>query len=305
MQHFVGLALRDGHGVEQDDEAAVVWFKKAASAGRAEAQYALALCCEHGIGTEKRWVEALGWFELAAAQGHAEAIERLEVNLQVPVREEVAEEKWCDAMKAHMQRHLVHCEQLALEGDACAMFHWARCHIQAWGMPPNLPLGAQWMAKAAAKRHRAACYELGRLFQLENTRRKHTQATLYFQLAAEKGHSGAMFELGMGYRKGRGVEKDPEQSIVYLRAAAEKYVPAPACEYQCAHADYHCPHCDMPTRAASNSALLAIISPLLALEVPTERTRVCASARVPATAAPVVQGPRARAVRAVARVPRR
>ena len=152
VQHFVGLALRDGHGVEQDDEAAVVWFKKAASAGRAEAQYALALCCEHGIGTEKRWVEALGWFELAAAQGHAEAIERLEVNLQVPVREEVAEEKWCDAMKAHMQRHLVDCEQLALEGDACAMFHWARCHIQAWGMPPNLPLGAQWMAKAAAKR---------------------------------------------------------------------------------------------------------------------------------------------------------
>ena len=226
-QHFVGLALRDGHGVKKDEEAAVGWFKKAASAGRAEAQYELGVCCEHGIGTEKRWAEALGWFELAAAQGNQDAIDRLQLNRDVPLREEKEEEKWCDHMKVDMDGHLRKCGRMAQEGDLCAMFHWARCHIQAWGVPPNLPLGAQWMAKAAAKRHRAACYELGRLYQLENTRRKHTQATLYFQLAAEKGHAGAMFELGVSYRKGRGVERDFEQSVVYLRSAAEKCRPLP------------------------------------------------------------------------------
>src|SRR5271170_4185690 len=41
-QSRLGLMYRDGHGVPQDDQQAVEWFRKAAEQGRANAQYNLA-----------------------------------------------------------------------------------------------------------------------------------------------------------------------------------------------------------------------------------------------------------------------
>ncbi|HEY7290012.1 MAG TPA: tetratricopeptide repeat protein [Vicinamibacterales bacterium] len=74
-QNDLGLLLRFGaafyqrSGVEQDKNAAVAWFRRAAAQGLDRAQYNLALCLLTGEGVEKSATEAFMWQSRAAAQG--------------------------------------------------------------------------------------------------------------------------------------------------------------------------------------------------------------------------------------------
>ncbi|MGZ3683756.1 MAG: adenylate/guanylate cyclase domain-containing protein [Bdellovibrionota bacterium] len=49
---------------------------------------------------------------------------------------------------------------------------------------------------------------------------KFSEAALFFQMSAQKGHMGAQYELGMLYFAGRGVNKDSEASIYWLLHSA-------------------------------------------------------------------------------------
>ena len=64
-------------GLCKDDPLAVVWFKKAAEAGRAEAQFALGIRCFFGIGVPQDLAQAVYWLHKAALRNHAEAQYRL------------------------------------------------------------------------------------------------------------------------------------------------------------------------------------------------------------------------------------
>jgi hypothetical protein len=73
-QYYYGRVLNDGGGgVKRDREAAVGWFTKAAGAGEPEAMAALGRALMRGEGTSKNKSEGLRWYEQAAAQGVAEA----------------------------------------------------------------------------------------------------------------------------------------------------------------------------------------------------------------------------------------
>jgi TPR repeat protein len=62
-----------GHGVQQDDSAAALWFRKAAEQGYAFARSNLgALYCD-GRGVTQDYTEAVMWFRKAADQGDAVA----------------------------------------------------------------------------------------------------------------------------------------------------------------------------------------------------------------------------------------
>ena len=64
-------------GLCKDDPLAVVWFKKAAAAGRAEAQFAVGMRSFFGLGVQQDIEQAVYWLHKAAQQGHAEAQYRL------------------------------------------------------------------------------------------------------------------------------------------------------------------------------------------------------------------------------------
>jgi hypothetical protein len=73
-------------GEPRSSEVAVVWFRKAAEAGCADAQIALAGCCANGQGVARDLDEAQRWCRRAAEGGDARARENLELYAAEAVR---------------------------------------------------------------------------------------------------------------------------------------------------------------------------------------------------------------------------
>ncbi len=72
-QTSLGYMNDDGQGVEQDDEAAVQWYRLAADKGYAPAQNNPGGMSDLAQGVEQDYEEAVRWYRLAADQGHARA----------------------------------------------------------------------------------------------------------------------------------------------------------------------------------------------------------------------------------------
>ena len=72
-QYYVGYMYELGQGVEQDHEAAVKWFRRAAEQGVPQAQYRLAKSYKHGQGVGADPSYAYAWYSVAAASSHAQA----------------------------------------------------------------------------------------------------------------------------------------------------------------------------------------------------------------------------------------
>ncbi|WP_411728714.1 tetratricopeptide repeat protein [Methyloglobulus sp.] len=56
----------DGRGVEQDDEQALFWYRKAVEQGNAGAQFNLGKMYENGSGVEQDDEQAVFWYRKAA-----------------------------------------------------------------------------------------------------------------------------------------------------------------------------------------------------------------------------------------------
>lgn len=77
LQSVLGLAYRDGTGVQRDYAQARAWLGKAAAQSWPQAQYALAVLTEQGLGGVRNDTEALALYQKAAARGIPEAALRL------------------------------------------------------------------------------------------------------------------------------------------------------------------------------------------------------------------------------------
>jgi hypothetical protein len=73
----LGYCLHEGIGVKKDYEAAARWYRKAAKAGDAKAQYTLGLCYLDGEGLRQSRRCAAYWFRKATHQGHKMAKKNL------------------------------------------------------------------------------------------------------------------------------------------------------------------------------------------------------------------------------------
>src|SRR6267378_491495 len=69
-QFNLGLMYLTGNGVQRDDAAAVIWFRKAAEQGYAFAQSNLGVMYRDGRGVPQDYTDAVMWFRKAAEQGH-------------------------------------------------------------------------------------------------------------------------------------------------------------------------------------------------------------------------------------------
>ena len=76
-QFNLGLMYYHGQGVAQDFKAALVWNRKAADQGHADAQFNLGAMYANGQGVLQSIPTALIWVHKAAAQGGASALEAL------------------------------------------------------------------------------------------------------------------------------------------------------------------------------------------------------------------------------------
>ncbi|MGD8741986.1 MAG: tetratricopeptide repeat protein [Granulosicoccaceae bacterium] len=73
MQYLIGLMYEYGRGVKPNLAEAVAWYRRAATAGLAQAQNSLGFLYTLGQGVARNDEQACKWFSLAAEQGHAGA----------------------------------------------------------------------------------------------------------------------------------------------------------------------------------------------------------------------------------------
>ena len=78
-QFNLGVMYQLSHGVPQDNEAAVSWYRKAAEQGLAQAQYNLGVMYANGDGVAQDYAAAHMWFNLAAASRNKNAVKARDI----------------------------------------------------------------------------------------------------------------------------------------------------------------------------------------------------------------------------------
>lgn len=86
-QYELAQRLLEGHGVPLDQQAAALWFERAASSGLAPAQFRLAALYSKGVGVQRDAAAAKRWYAKAAEAGNARAAHNLAVMYAEPVGE--------------------------------------------------------------------------------------------------------------------------------------------------------------------------------------------------------------------------
>jgi TPR repeat protein len=198
-----------------DSELSIAWYQKAAAQGRVDAQITLAECYQRGLGVAQDRMSAVNWHARAAAQGHATAQFGLATLLQT--------EK--DAIIFDL-----------LSGAAAGGHSGAQCamgdrYAKGTGVAQNWFEACRWYDMAAqqgepaAQCALAACYARGR-----GIKRDIALAFHWFEKAAAQNLPQAQWNLGELYATGLpGVEPDPKKATqLCKRAANAGFAPASA-----------------------------------------------------------------------------
>ena len=114
------------------------------------------------------------------------------------------------------------CREKADAGDGDAMAWFARMYREGKGVPQNIDKAAEWMRKAADKNVGWAKNELFDILWRIDTPESLEEMVSVATEFTNAGDAGAMLRLGRAYRDGKGVEKDFEKSIEWMRKASEK-----------------------------------------------------------------------------------
>ena len=222
----LGNCYYNGNGVEKNDEEAVKWYKKAAEEGNARAMNNLGNCYENGEGVEKNDEEAVKWFTRAAELGHIGAVK----NLARCYRDGDGVEE-DDAKAFELYQQILASDEATEKQKEDAHEEIAKAYFFGNGTEWSIPL-AHWHFKQAGHPHwyywmlipavvvlgfillfKVLIPALGQLIKKIIIQRKVKKA--------EAGNAEAMYELGVCYANGNGVEKDETEAIKWLEKAAE------------------------------------------------------------------------------------
>ena len=169
-QFTLGMAYKEGEGVEQDPENATYWFRQAAEQGQAEAQYELAHAYWSGNGVEEEDAEqATNWLRKAAEQGHAEAQYDLGIAYEYGFG---VEENRPEAGRWYRQAVRSWKET---RRDARAQFMVGEAYADGRGVQENITEAVHWWRKAAKQEIAEAQHQLGWAYALGEGVRKITR----------------------------------------------------------------------------------------------------------------------------------
>lgn len=179
----MGMAYKNGEGVEQDTEMAIAFFKIAAQLGHMLAQmavgsyyYALNDC-----------YEAIKWIGMAAELGNAEAL----FNMGIFYLEGMG----CDQ---DMEKCASYLHRAARRRHPEAQFAYADLLSNGWGVEQDEKRAAKWYLDAAENGHVEAMYRLGEIYEEgRGVEADLSAAAKWYNAACEKGHRMAAQKLVM------------------------------------------------------------------------------------------------------------
>jgi TPR repeat protein len=95
----------------------------------------------------------------------------------------------------------------------------------------NLIMAMTWYKSAAEQGEPMGMYNVGLLYQAgQGVDRDDAQALDWFRKSAAKGYASAMHAIGAMYREGRSVTADPEEALAWFTVADKRYPPEDAAE---------------------------------------------------------------------------
>ena len=209
-QFEVARCYQNGMGVEKSEENAVVWYKKAAEQGNAEAQCALGECYQQAGNAEMAFQQYMvaardygyleAQFEVARCYQNGTGVEKNEENAVV----------WY--------------KKAAEQCDAEAQCALGECYYQARGVEKDDKEARRWYEAAATQGNVTAQYMTGRLYAALSY---NVAAVKWYTKAAEQECPEAQYELGVCYETGDGVGKDEAKAAeLYRKAAVQGYAEA-------------------------------------------------------------------------------
>lgn len=211
----------EGRGVPKDEEEARRRFTIAAEAGLPEAMIQLGTYNLKGIGAPADWDAAVSWYEKAASAGNAEAAYLLAQEYHHGAHSNIAQAlKWYE--KAAANHHEKAKEEAAKIHEKIDTVYESAYAAQAKG---EYAQAFRLFTLAADLQHSGACYRLAQLYQNppEGFRRDRKRAVKYYRMAAEQGHLGAIYSLGVCYSEGDGVVCDYAVAVKLLSVAARQH----------------------------------------------------------------------------------
>ena len=179
----MGMAFKDGDGVEKNPEMAIAFFKIAAQLGHMLGQmavgsyyYALNDC-----------YEAIKWISMAAELGNAEAL----FNMGVFYMEGMGCDQDMELCAKYFQR-------AARRRHPEAQYAYADLLSNGWGVEQDEKRALKWFADAAENGHVEAMFRLGEAYELgKGTDVNLNEAAKWYEAACSKGHRMAAQNLVM------------------------------------------------------------------------------------------------------------
>ena len=236
------------NGMEENNEEALKWFKKAAIAGHAEAQYRLGECYEKGFGASEDLNEAAFWYAKAALNGDKDGkkgLRNLKRYVDSKLWKELAEiDGLADEEEAETvdeffnlgvsyyygkgvevdyERAVACYLRAAWQGNKSAENNLGLCFEVGNGVSQNIELAIYFYERAAKAGNATAQCNLGWLYYYGKKIAKDYEKALYWYKKSEaKGNGRAMYELGVVYGQGLAVKKDCAKAQEYFLKAKEK-----------------------------------------------------------------------------------
>ncbi|KAF9080433.1 hypothetical protein BGX23_002162 [Mortierella sp. AD031] len=247
-QVILGDIYKEGNGVEQDLQAAMNWYMRAAEQEYPKAQFRIAVLYGQGLGIAQDYAKAVEWCLRAAEQG--DAIAQFNIAGMLVVGHGIAK----DYIKA-TEWYLQSAEQEyapaqynvglmfqygnGVSQDYSAALDWyqkaaeqghagAQCSIgvfydQGLGVQQNFPIALEWFDKSAAQDDPSTQYNLSLLYALgHGVSQNYLTAKNWCFKAAEQGHVEAQYRLGVIYDQAQGVLRDPSKALKWYLKAAEQ-----------------------------------------------------------------------------------
>jgi TonB family protein len=218
-----------------------------ASAGEADAEFALGFLHDIGAGADWDSGAALKLLRAAAAQQHVGAVRYLtwkyksgfgvdadpseadRIALLVSATaavETVVPSTWLNftaqGCEPNLRRAVLWIQTAASSGDKVALGNLADVYLKSPVLPANLEAHLFWLGKAADAGNPRSAYQYSRYLQAgAGTDAERTRALGYLTAAAEGGWVSAEIELGKKLRDGsKGVAADPSRARAWFEKAA-------------------------------------------------------------------------------------
>ncbi|MCH2175326.1 MAG: sel1 repeat family protein [Lentisphaeria bacterium] len=209
----LGFCYSAGVGTELDPETGIIWIRRAAVKGYADAEFFMG----HSImvnphSQEADITDSANWLRKAAIQGHAGANANLGLlylkGVGVPKNTNLA---------------LKHLGQAARKGNTLAMFNLGHMYRAGYGVTKDHQHALEYYEQGAEAGDIPCMIYTGNMYLRGlGAIQDYDEAKMWFDKAAEKESAEAYFLLGTMYKNGTGVPVDIKLSDEYFAKAESK-----------------------------------------------------------------------------------